>query len=85
MTSSVFRQLPRIEQIQLLFDNGHELTGRFYLFFNIRLYTLQGLFVEVWYHQVTNRIDRIMVVDSADVLTLYENQISIGDISHEIG
>jgi hypothetical protein len=80
MNSQVFRELPRIEQMQLLFDEGHELAGRIYLFFSVRLYSLKGFFVEVWYHQTTNRIDRIIVIDLEDVLQLYEKQINIGEI-----
>ena len=80
MNQDKFRRLPRIEQMQMLFDEGHELAGRIYLFFSVRLYSLHGFFVEVWYHQTTNRIDRIIVINSDDVLALYENQINIGEV-----
>ncbi|HOW32609.1 MAG TPA: hypothetical protein PLP88_13675 [Bacteroidales bacterium] len=80
MNPKAFRELPRIEQMQFLFDYGNELAGRIYLYFSIRLYSCSGFFVEVWYHQTSNRIDRIIIVEPDDVLKLYENQIKIGEI-----
>lgn len=80
MNREDFMRLPRIQQMQMLFDEGEELAGRIYLYFTVRLYALHGFFVEVWYHQTTNRIDRIIVINSDDVLKLYENQINIGEM-----
>ncbi len=80
MNQDQFRRLRRIDQMQMLFDEGEELAGRIYLFFSVRLYSLHDFFVEVWYHQTTNRIDRIIVINSDDVLKLYENQINIGEM-----
>jgi hypothetical protein len=80
MTPEQFRQLTSLQQIELLFDQGRLLMARIFVFYNIRLYTIGDFFVEVWYRQTTNKIDRIVVLGLDSVIDLYENQIKLSDL-----
>lgn len=64
----------------LVLDQGQEVMNRIYLFYNIKLYLFAGIYVEIWYKQTTNKIDKLIVVELADVMHLYESQINIQDI-----
>lgn len=80
MTPEQFRQLTSLQQIELLFDQGRLLMARIFVFYNIRLFTIGDFFVEVWYRQTTNKIDRIVVLGMDSVIDLYENQIKLSDL-----
>ena len=80
MTPDQFRRFTSLQQMELLFDQGRELMSRIFVFYNIRLYALSDFFVEVWYRQTTNKIDRIIVMGIDSVIDLYENQIKLNDL-----
>jgi hypothetical protein len=80
MNESEFIALSHQEKVELLFDNGQELMNRIYVFYNIKLYSLFGFYVELWYKQTTNKIDKINIVNLPDVVHLYESQINIQDL-----
>jgi hypothetical protein len=46
----------------------------------IKLYAFRGLFIEIWYQQISNRIEKLQLVEMEDVLHLYESQINISDL-----
>ena len=66
--------------MEVLFDQGIELMSRVFIFYNIKLYVLHDFFVEVWYMQTTNRIDRIIVLTTDEVMGIYENKIRLDDL-----
>ena len=80
MKESEFIALSQQEKVFLVLDKGQELMNRIYVFYNIKLYMLSDFYVEVWYKQTTNKIDKLIVVELDGVLHLYENQINIQDI-----
>jgi len=80
MTPEHFRHLTSLQQMELLFDQGRELMSRIFVFYNIRLFAIGDFFVEVWYRQTTNKIDRIVVMGVDSVIELYENQIKLSDL-----
>jgi hypothetical protein len=80
MTPDQFRKLTSLQQIELLFDEGRELMSRVFVFYNIRLYAFNDFFIEVWYRQTTNKIDRIIVLGIESVIDIYENQIKLSDL-----
>ena len=80
MKESEFIALSQQEKVFLVLDKGQELMNRIYVFYNIKLYMLFDFYVEVWYKQTTNKIDKLIVVELDGVLHLYENQINIQDI-----
>jgi hypothetical protein len=80
MTPKQFKQLTSLQQVELLFDKGQEVMTRIFIFYNVRLYALSDFFVEVWYRQTTNKIDRIIVLETNDVLDIYDGQIRLDDL-----
>jgi len=80
MTPEQFRHLTSLRQMELLFEQGRELMCRIYIFYNVRLYALSDFFVEVWYRQTSNKIDRIIVLEIDNVVDLYEGQINLNDL-----
>ena len=83
--SDEFRKLTIFRQVELLFEKGQHVLSRIYLFYNVHLYTLSGFYAEIWYRQADNKIERVIILDQADVLDLYDNQIGLGDITGCIG
>jgi hypothetical protein len=57
-----------------------------YLFvYNIKLFAVYDFFVEVWYKQTTNKVDRIVILDLNDVFDLYEKDIKLNDLTDLAG
>lgn len=80
LTAEIFAGLPVEEQVTTLLGQGNELLERIFINYTIKVYSLNDFHVEIWYQQVTNRIDRVMIVQMEDVLHLYESQINISDL-----
>lgn len=80
LSSDDFKQLPVEQQVNTLLSQGIELMDRIYIYYVIKLYILGNFYVEIWYQQTTNRIDRVTVVQLNDVLHLYESQINISNL-----
>lgn len=62
ITHSDFQNMSVSEQVTTVLGRGMELLDRIYIYYVVRLYKLDNLFIEIWYHQTTNRIDRKSVV-----------------------
>lgn len=82
MNPDDFQNLPAERRVNLVLSEGNELLDRIYMFYVVKLYAFRGLFVEIWYQQISNRIDKIRLVEIEDVLHLYESQINISDLFH---
>jgi hypothetical protein len=80
MTRTQFSELTINEKIELVIDNGTEILNRIFLFYVIRLYSIEDFYVEVWYKTSTNKIDRVEPVQIEDVFHLYERNIDIDDL-----
>ncbi|MBL7904799.1 MAG: hypothetical protein JNL22_07230 [Bacteroidales bacterium] len=80
LTAERFSQLSINDQVTTALSNGQELLERIFVNNIIKLYLLDGFYVEIWYQQITNRITRVGVVNIEDVLHLYESQINITDL-----
>ena len=85
MKSDEFRKLTIFRQVELLFEKGHHMFSRIYLFYNVHLYAISEFYAEIWYRQADNKIDRVIILEPSDVLDLYEHQIGLSDISGCIG
>jgi len=83
--SNDFRKLTTFRQVELLFEHGHHVLSRIFLFYNVHLYTLSDFYVEIWYRQADNKIERVNLIDPSDVLDLYDHQIGLSDISGCLG
>lgn len=80
MTAEEFTKLPTNRKVHMVLADGRELLDRIYMYFVVKLYSFDGLYIEIWYQQISNRIDRVIVVNPDDVLHLYESQINISDL-----
>jgi hypothetical protein len=80
ITADKFVRMPVDEQVSTLLERGNELMDRIYIYYVVKLYRLCDFYVEIWYQQTTNRIDRVIVVELDEVIHLYESQINISDL-----
>ncbi len=80
MTIDQFMALPAPRRASLVLIKGKELMFRVYMFYTVKLFHLSDFFVEIWYSQTSNKIDKVMVVDLDDVIHLYEKNIDISDL-----
>ena len=80
MTRTQFSELSINEKIELVIENGTEILNRIFLFYVIRLYSIEDFYVEVWYKTSSNKIDRVEPVEIEDVFHLYERSIDIEDL-----
>lgn len=77
MTKDQFKQLTLIEQAQYALEHGDEILERIYIYYAIKLYSVNDFFVELWYHQTGNHIGKIKVVEEDDVIHYYGDKIDI--------
>ncbi len=75
-----FLALSKPEQARLLIKDGEELMGRIFAFYSIKLFKYSDFFVEIWYKQGPNTIDKVVIVDGDDVVHLYDKKIDISDL-----
>lgn len=80
MTRREFLNLPVNSKVTLVLSEGHELLKRIFMYYVVKLYEVDGIFVEIWYQQISNKIDKVQLVEMDDVLHLYEGQINISDL-----
>lgn len=80
MTRTQFSELTLNEKIELVIENGTEILNRIFLFYVIRLYSIDDFYIEVWYKTSSNKIDRVEPVQIDDVFHLYERSIDIEDL-----
>ncbi len=80
MNEKDFAILPLKEKVYLVFEHGNEVAVRQFLYFNIKLYTLFGFFAEVWYIPNNNKIEKVDVLTTDEILTLYKNEFDISEL-----
>ena len=80
LTAEEFVRLSIQDQVALVLGNGTELLDRIFVDNIVKLYMLNGFYVEIWYQQIANRIKKVNVVELNDVIHLYENRINISDL-----
>ena len=80
MKKEDFKQLPILDKAQFTMLHGNELMDRIYVYYQIRLYAVSDFYVEIWYQQVSNKIDFVKLVDYDTVAHLYGRDIDISDV-----
>ncbi len=80
MKAPEFNNYPLQQQAYLLLDQGTEIASRQFLYFNIKLYTLSGFFAEIWYVPKYNKIEKIEVLSTDEILSLYKNEFDISQL-----
>jgi uncharacterized protein YaeQ len=83
MTPLEFSGLPIEKKVHIILNEGREVLDRIFMFYIVKLYTYNDLYIEIWYQQIGNKIDKVQVVELDDVLHLYEKQINIKDLFKE--
>lgn len=64
----------------MVFEQGRELMVRIYVYYTVKLYVLDNLYIEIWYRPYSNQIDKVEVVLLDEVIHLYEKNIDISDL-----
>lgn len=75
-----FIQLSIVQQMVLIMDSGYNLLARKEDPLSIKLFELNGFFVEVKYHLVENKITSVEIVNLDDVTDDYLPNIHIENI-----
>ena len=80
MNEQKFQEMKMLEKVQYVLGNGEEIMSRIYMYYHIKLYSVDNFFVEIWYRQAAAKIDYVEVVDLDDVFLNYKNEIDISDL-----
>lgn len=80
ITRFEFDNADNVDRLAMIFDAGTEVVTRIFAYYSIKLYVLKDFYVEVWYRQSLNSIDKIQRVELNDVFHLYEKSIDISDL-----
>lgn len=75
-----FHNLPLMERAAAVLEHGVELISRIHVFYIVKLYCMGDFYVELWYRQNGNKIDKLEIVDLEDVIHYYEKEIDISDV-----
>ncbi|MFN3916179.1 MAG: hypothetical protein ACK4K0_00440 [Flavobacteriales bacterium] len=80
ITHEIFKKLSVEKRYQLLKERGEHVAGRYWTDYNVHLYTLDGLFVEVWIKMGANQIYWIEIQKNKEILAEYANQVDISKL-----
>ncbi len=80
LTTKDFSRLPKNEQVYKLFNEGKELLTRKDSMFIVKLFSIDDLYVEIWYNAEKNFIDNIKVVSEQDLVKIYEKEIKLSSL-----
>jgi hypothetical protein len=80
MRKSDFEELPILDKANVTLNTGIELMNRIYIYYQIKLYAIADFYVEIWYQQVSNKIDYVKTVDYDTVAHQYGKDIDITDL-----
>jgi hypothetical protein len=75
-----FLQLSMVQQMLLIMDKGYTLLARKEEAVSIKLFELNGFYVEVKYHSIENRIVSIEIVELEEVTDAYLANIKIENL-----
>jgi hypothetical protein len=80
ISKNEFLGQPKPEQVHRVIKDGEELMSRIFAYYNIKLFKYADFFVEIWYQQLSNTIDKVVIVEEDDVLHHYDKKIDISDL-----
>ncbi len=80
MTKADFQRAPLKEQVFRVFENGKPIADRRFLYFHIKLYVLYDFFAELWYIPTVNKIDRVVTLNTDEILEIYSSSFNISDL-----
>lgn len=74
MTINEFKKLSQKQQAIEIFNNGKHITIRHENGYIVNLYLVDDIFVEIWYKQERNQIDRIEIIEDSNTIDIYIDQ-----------
>ncbi len=82
MGKEIFNKLSLRQRIQTLYLDGRFITDiRFYQY-KVNLYLFENFFVEVFYHPVEDRIEKVEIMENnSKRINFYTDQIKLPDFS----
>lgn len=80
LKKEAFLELSVVQQMVLIMDRGYTLLARKEGALSIKLFELNGFYIEVKYHFVDNKIISVTVVDLDDVTDDYLANIQIENL-----
>lgn len=80
ITPNQFSQLSLFERAAIVLEHGCSLMDRCNACYLIKLYQVEDFYVELWYRQNGNKIDKLEVVELENVIPYYERIIDINDL-----
>jgi hypothetical protein len=83
VTPEIFKKLSVEQRYQLLKERGMHVGGRYWTDYNVHLYTLDGLFVEVWIKMGVNQIYWIEIQKNKEILAEYASNVDISKLLGE--
>ena len=84
MTAKEFNLLTRMERYEALRKNGEFVVSRFFSSYNVHLYLLGDLKVEVWQRLGFRTIDYIEILTNKDALQEYMDNLDL-DSDFDLG
>ncbi len=79
LTKDSFSKLTKTEQVVLAINNGKDLMERQTKSFDIHLFLIEDLLVEVWYKHESVNIVKVEITDKESVANNYSNLNNILD------
>ncbi|MEI8201980.1 MAG: hypothetical protein WCH34_03150 [Bacteroidota bacterium] len=75
-----FILLTLAERLQYVFNHGVVMFNKLDMQHTIKLYLVDNLFVEVWFHVAKNKIEKVVALNEEQVLIHYGELIDISSI-----
>ena len=82
MEISEFRELHQDDQAQTAWEYGEHIATRITLLHTVSLWQIEGFYVEIFYNQADQKIEKIRSFRSTILLTPYLKQIDISSVFH---
>jgi len=81
MGKEIFKKLNIQQRIKALYLDGSFVTDIRYYQYKINLYLFENFFVEVFYHPVEDRVEKVEILDSkSSRINFYADQIKLTDL-----
>ena len=77
-----FRELHQDDQAQTAWEYGEHIATRITLLHMVSLWQIEGFYVEIFYNQADQKIEKIRSFRSTILLTPYLKQIDISSVFH---
>jgi hypothetical protein len=84
MLKKEFVELTKAEKVVLLLKSGKMLSRRNKSGFDLVLMLFDNIFAELWYHENTNKIVKVEIVEKELILVNYPELINLSHVSETL-